>query len=433
MHSGNGGHGKEKSGRPVRSLLKVRDFRLLWIGECISLIGDQFFLIALPWLVLQLTSSAFVLGMILAIAGIPRAVFMLVGGALIDRFSPRTLMILSNFIRFLLVALTSALILTGQLEIWMLYIFAFIFGLADAFFYPAQFAILPQLAKKEQRQAANSFIQGTTQMTMFVGPVIAGTMIAFLSKDSSDMIGIGYAFAIDAATFLASIIALLMMSIRKPRAEKGENMLSAIRQGIAHLWSDVPLRTVFFIIAAAHFLVIGPVIIGIPVLANTRFPEGVAAFGIIMSTYGGGSILGIVMAGVLPKPRPQYFGSILAGTLGVSGIGLIMLAFVPITLTAALTTCMMGVADGYMVILGITWIQNRTPEKMMGRMMSLLMLASVGTAPMSFALSGVLIEWNEVALFAGAGIILLLITIRASLMPSVRAMGFEVETESPEP
>src|SRR5450755_2720032 len=101
--------------------LSIRNFRLLWIGESISLLGDQFYMIALPWLVLQLTGSALALGTVLALAGIPRALFMLIGGAFVDRFSPRSVMITSNFVRLLLVALLSALVLTNSIRIEMLY------------------------------------------------------------------------------------------------------------------------------------------------------------------------------------------------------------------------------------------------------------------------------------------------------------------------
>ncbi|MEO8396870.1 MAG: MFS transporter, partial [Chloroflexota bacterium] len=88
--------------KPVHPL-RVRDFRLLWIGQSVSMLGDQFYLIALPWLVLQITGSALALGTVLALASIPRAMFMLIGGALVDRFSPRTIMFLSNIARMILV------------------------------------------------------------------------------------------------------------------------------------------------------------------------------------------------------------------------------------------------------------------------------------------------------------------------------------------
>src|SRR5262245_40885631 len=191
------------------SPLSVRNFSLLCIGEEISLLVDQFYLIALPWLVLQLTGSALALGTILALASIPRAVFMLVGGALVDRFSPRSVMIWSNFARLVLVALLSVLVLTNIIGIEMLYVFALAFGLADAFYFPAQTAIVPQVLSEDQLQAGNTFVQGTAMLSFFLGPFLAGALNALLGGGGGgggggDMQGIAIAFAIDALSFVAS-------------------------------------------------------------------------------------------------------------------------------------------------------------------------------------------------------------------------------------
>ena len=106
------------------NILGIRNFRLLWIGEGISLLGDQFYMIALPWLVLLLTENALAVGTVLATAGIPRALFMLLGGALTDRFTPRKLMINSNMARMILTGLLAALVMTNLIQLWMLYAFA---------------------------------------------------------------------------------------------------------------------------------------------------------------------------------------------------------------------------------------------------------------------------------------------------------------------
>ena len=173
---------EETQARPSPlAVLRSRNFRLLWIGEAISLLGDQFYMIALPWLVLQLTGNALAVGTVLAVAAIPRALFMLVGGALVDRFSPRSLMLGSNLVRFGLVVLLAGLVLTGTIELWMLYVMALFFGLADAFFYPAQSAIVPQLVKERDLPTANALVQGTAQLSLFVGPMLAGGLIALFS------------------------------------------------------------------------------------------------------------------------------------------------------------------------------------------------------------------------------------------------------------
>jgi MFS family permease len=139
----------EKSRLSLPTVLRRRDFRLLWIGEAISLLGDQFYMIALPWLVLQLTGDALAMGAVLALGGIPRALFMLVGGALTDRFSPRNVMLTSNLLRLGLVSILAVMVITGAMQLWMLFAFALLFGLADAFFFPAQSAIIPRLVAGE--------------------------------------------------------------------------------------------------------------------------------------------------------------------------------------------------------------------------------------------------------------------------------------------
>src|SRR5579885_2606021 len=114
---------------PLLGVLRRGNFRLLWIGQGISLLGDQFYMIALPWLVLQVTGSALAVGTVLAAAAIPRALFMLLGGAVSDRFSPRAVMLASDLSRLGLVAALAALVLTGLIAPWMLYVSAVLFGL----------------------------------------------------------------------------------------------------------------------------------------------------------------------------------------------------------------------------------------------------------------------------------------------------------------
>ena len=117
----------------MRALFTSRNFILLWIGEAISLLGDQFYMIALPWLTLQLTGDPFAIGLVLAVAGIPRALFMLIGGSITDRFSPRMVMFASNILRMLLVHVLALVVFTGMIQVWMLYIFALLFGLMMPF------------------------------------------------------------------------------------------------------------------------------------------------------------------------------------------------------------------------------------------------------------------------------------------------------------
>ena len=417
----------------VRPVWNRRDFRLLWLGEGVSLIGDQFAFLALPWLVLQLTGDAFAMGAVLAVAGVPRALFMLFGGALTDRFSPRAVMLLTNLARMLLVGALAAIILTGRIELWMIYLFALCFGLADAFFYPAAGAIVPDILPRDQLQIGNSITQGTAQLSVFVGPVLAGSVIALFGQEATqtavpDLHGVGLAFAIDAATFLISAVTLKLMTVeRKTAVPAGDqNVWESMREGFSFVANDDTLRTIFLIVAALTVLGVAPINLGVPVLADERMPNGAASFGLLMSGYGAGSLIGIILSGLLPAPPPRIFGPLLLGLVSVIGLLTIGLAFANTLPVAALLLAFMGVLDGYTIIQFTTWLQLRTPEALIGRVMSLLMFAFVGLAPVADVLVGALIEWDLKGVLLVSGGLLALVSLWAAVQPSVRGMGTAV-------
>src|SRR6476469_6175442 len=155
------------------SVFVIPNFRLLFAGSAISAIGDQFTLVALPWLVLKLTGDPAALGLMLAAMALPRAVFMLIGGAVVDRMSPRRVLLGARAVNALLVTLLAALVLAGLIQTWMIYAIALGIGLSTAFAYPAGSAILPQLVEPQQLQPTNALFMGVRQLSMIVGPLIA--------------------------------------------------------------------------------------------------------------------------------------------------------------------------------------------------------------------------------------------------------------------
>ena len=408
-----------------KNVLQNLNFRLLWIGEGISLLGDQFYMIALPWLVLSLTGNALAVGTVMAMAGIPRALFMLVGGALTDHFTPRKLMINSNLARMILTGLLGTLVMTNLIQLWMLYLSALFFGFVDAFFFPAQTSIVPKLVNKNQLQQGNALIQGTAQLSLFVGPILAGGMIAWLDGGAAHSAsGIAFALALDSLSFLASILTLGLMRLEQAdvRLEKAEGgVLASIREGLLYVWNEATLKTVFPIVMGLNILINGPFAVGIPVIARTRFPEGAAAFGLILSVFGGGALLGTVLAGVLPKPSNKLLGTLSLSVISLMGIGLAVIGFAPTMYIAAAAALGMGIANGYANIMLITWLQQKVAPEMMGRIMSLVMFAAVGLNPVSTALAGALIGLNATVLLFCAGTLMTLFTLSAAFSPAVRA------------
>jgi len=425
----------------MRRVLRQRDFRFLWLGQGISLLGDQFYLIALPWLTLQLTGDALAVGTVMALELVPTVLFMLLGGALIDRFSPRALMLGSNAARMLLVGLLAPLVFQGWIALWLLYAFALLFGLADAFFLPASQAIVPQLVDRDHLQAANSLMGSTGTFCFFVGPALAGLLISLLTGESApadaaaeaipNSAGIGVAFAIDAATFLASLVILYRLQARtiREQTDAPDSILSSIRAGLAHVWQDRTLRAWFTIIPAFNILFSGPVAVGIPVLADARLPEGAAAYGLIMSAFGGGMMLGTLSAGLLPKPAPRRMAPVLLTMVGIVGITLTLLGFARSTPLAMLSTAIMGVAGGYADVQFISWLQARTPAAMQGRVMSLMMLAFFSSRPISFALAGAALAMSITGLFVVAGGLATLVPACGAFSSRVRAMDAEAEAD----
>lgn len=417
----------------VRSPLRLRDFRLLWIGEAISSLGDQFAMVALPWLALLLTGSAFALGTVLAVMAIPRAILMAVGGAYVDRLSPRRVILTSNAVRLVAVSALAGIVLAGQVQLWMLYAFALVFGVADAFFYPAQTSIVPELVDGAQLPQANGIVQGTAQLSVLVGPAIAGVAIVALGAGTGPvsgtgqvgLTGVGLALLVDAVTFVASLVSLLLIRPRPAQATTGESVVSQIAEGIRFVWRMPALRTVMLLSMGANLLIFGPFEVGLPVLAYTRLPEGAAGFGLIISAFGGGSLLGLAAASILPAVSAARFGTFILVLTAVTGLGLAALAFAQSTLAALAIAVVIGTILGYTNISFMTWIQRRIPRELMGRVMGLLMFSSFALAPVSMALAGVLVQVSLDGLFLVSGIGMAVLTLIALASGSVRRMGLE--------
>jgi len=402
-------------------VLSIRDFRLLFAGVSTSLLGDQFALIATPWLVLQLTGDPLALGIVLALEGIPRALFMLFGGVITDRFSPRIIMLASDIVRYMLATLMAVVVFTGIVQMWMLYTFSLGFGLVAGFAVPAGNSIVPMLVKEKDLQAGNSIVMGAGQLVGFVGPVMAGILIGSFSES---LFGVGLAFGIDSITFAISAVMLWLMRRggKLPSSAESsdkESVWSAIMTGLKYVRDDKALRLMFLIIAAVNFLFVGPILVGIPVLADQRLAEGAAAFGLLMSGFAGGNLGGFLLAGTLPRPTGRTLRLFLIALLAAFGIVMGIMGFINLTWVDFGLMLLLGLGNGYVTIILFTSIQTRAPKTMLGRIMSLLMLSSIGLVPVSQAISGAVSTWNLALLFVSAGGLIMLVTIWTAFQPAL--------------
>ncbi|MBI5034008.1 MAG: MFS transporter [Chloroflexi bacterium] len=416
---------------PMARVMSLRDFRLLLAGTATSLLGDQFALIATPWLTLQLTGDPVALGTVLALEGIPRALFMLIGGAITDRLSPRRIMLIADFIRLFLTGLMAGAVLTGAVQIWMLYAFGLAFGLVAGFAVPAENSIVPMIVKEQDLQAGNSIMMGITQLIGFVGPTLAGIMIGGFSNSS---FGVGLALAIDAVTFAVSAACLGLIrtgSQKQVTTDAKESVWASILTGIKYLWSDSVLRMMVFVLTAVNFLLMGPLLVGIPVLANQRLPEGATAFGLLMSAFSGGSLIGYILAGALPRPSGTMMRIIMLALLAAFGAVVAALGVITSTWVDFVLLFLIGLGNGYIGIILFTWMQTRAPKEMLGRIMSILMFSNTGLVPVSQAISGMVSKWDLTFLFAIAGALVLLVTLWAALQPEMKLFSESLTVAAP--
>jgi len=385
--------------------LREHDFRLLWLGESVSSLGDQFQFVALAWLVLGLTGSGLALGGVLAAASIPRAALMLVGGAASDRISPRTIMLLSNGSRAIFVGLLAVLVLTGAIQLVEVYLLAILFGISDAFFFPAMGSLLPRLVEDQGRlPSANALFQSTAQLMGLAGPPLAGLVVAVVQT--------GPAFAVNALSFVVATATLLLIRWRVPRSatsvvhgQAAESVIASIRAGVAYVWRDEALRLLLVMVTAINFAFAGPEAVGLAWLSANRWGAGPIGYGALAGGFALWALVGALLAGSMSQPRHR--SGILIGVALALGVGLSLLGLAPALWMAMVVTLPMGVCVGLINVLLISWLQVRVAEAMLGRVMSLVMLAGVGLTPISLAVAGLLIDTSVGGLFLGAGGIVL--------------------------
>lgn len=413
------------------SLFANRNFTLLFGGSTISAIGDQFTLVALPWLVLKLTGDPAALGLVLAAMALPRAAFMLIGGAVVDRMSPRRVLLGARAVNALLVSLLAVLVLAGAIGMGMVYALALGIGLSTAFAYPAGSAILPQLIPPQQLQPANALFMGTRQLSMIVGPALAGLLISVGAHNGhgsgvADASGLGLAFGIDAVSFLFSLGSLMLIRIHSdhhPKVPVG-SVLANVASGIRNIWADLPLRAFILYAAVVSVFVSGPIQVGLPVLADTRLDLGAASLGILMTANGGGMLLGSVLSGVATKLVRGRLGLMVLGIDSLAGLALATMALVHSTFAGAVLLACTGMLAGIAQIAIISWIQHRVAPEMMGRTMSVLTFTFMGLGPLAAAIAGSLLKVVSLAtLFTAAGLTLSAIALACMTNPALRSIG----------
>lgn len=382
------------------NLMRQRGFLRLVIGSAAATLGDQFTMIAIPWLVLRLTHDSLILGTVVACIGFPRVALLLLAGALVDRYSPRSVLMAAWLVSSLLLVAFGALLLTHVMSVHWVYVFAAALGVVGAFAFPARMAILPRLVEPTHLQAANSMMMSVSQGAVLLGPVVAGLL-------SSTTQGLAVAFVLDGCCFLLAALNVpqLTLSVVSENVPN-KHLVASMIDGVKWLFGDLSLRTLTCYWAMATLIASGPVQIGLPVLVEQQLGLGSAAFGLLISVSAGGQLAGVALSG-LKLLRALPLGIVvclidLAAGLAMLGMGINRVLAISVALVLVL-----GIGIGFVQVSLYTWIQHRIPKHMLGRIISMLSLIMTSIAPLSALLTGVLTHYISVPqLFVLGGMLL---------------------------
>jgi DHA3 family tetracycline resistance protein-like MFS transporter len=399
------------------SPLRHRDFRLLWSGMCVSLVGDGVFIVALAWQVYALSNAPTALAVVGIAMTVPTVALLLLGGVVSDRWDRRRAMLAADVTRALAVGTIAVLSLTGSLELWHVAALVALYGAGSAFFGPAFDAIVPDLLPASELPRANALDQVIRPLALrLVGPAVGGVLI--------EVVGIGGAFALDAATFAVSAVALLAMRPR-PRATTAPapaaSLLTDVRAGFGYVRRHVWLWGTLGSAGIAFLLFMGPVEILLPYLVKNELGGGAADLGLVFAAGGVGSVLCAVAIGQRGLPRRDITAMYVAwtlGTLAVAGYGLAAAVWQLMLVSLAFNA--METAG---LVVWATAKQRHVPPHLLGRVSSLDWLISTGLLPLSFALTGPASVWlGAQGTLVAAGMVGSVVTFAALYLPGMRAI-----------
>jgi predicted MFS family arabinose efflux permease len=391
--------------------LRSRNFRLLFAGQAISVVGDALFPVALAFAVLELGGSPGQLGLVLAAQGLPLAILILAAGVWADRLPRQRMMFVSDVGRGLAQAAAAWLLLSGHAEIWHLAVLSAVYGTFEAGFRPAAGGLIPQIVESEHLQQANALMGLSLNLGTVIGPAVAGGLTAAA--------GPGVAIAIDAATFAVSAATLLFL--RAPRPARGDTgatgFWAELKGGIAEvrkrrwMWTFMPGFSAYHLIALPGVLALGPVI-------ADRDLGGAAAWGIITSAFGVGTIAGNVVALRVQPSRPML----------VAATAFVFAATQPIIIALGHTTAVIAGLEllaGIAVSFGFgqweTTLGREIPEHALARVTSLDYFTTTGVMPLGFAVVGPVaaLAGTEATLVA-AGLFVMALSAAAATAPDIR-------------
>jgi len=412
----------------IFTVLRQRNPFLLWSGQLISTIGDNFEYIALLSLAYTLSGSTLAMSGVMISYMIPNIVMTIFSSVMADRWDRRLTMLLSDLLRGLIVLIPPILFLMGRLELWHLYLYSVFFGMITPFFNNANSALLPSLVKEEEYQALNSLMQTSIQLASVIGLALGGVVIAFW--------GITNAYFFDVFSFFFS--ALTIYFLKAPRFERIEAMVSSVGDFFSSWWKDFLEGIGFFklekallwlliIISVVNFA-FGPLSILLLPFAQNQLQAGSEEFGWMLSSISLGSFVGAIFMGSIGTIRNRRLWILLAVSL--IGTLTMILANTSIFMLCLPLTFLIGFALPMANVPIATIFQERTPDQLRGRVFGVRNILATGLTPISTALGGIFADLIGVpfTIFL-CGLLAFLVVIPSLFVSPLMELNLKANTE----
>jgi MFS family permease len=380
--------------------LTHRNFRLFWFGQCVSLIGTWMQNIGQAWLVLKITDSSFKLGLVSALQFTPVLLLSLFAGVIVDRLPKRRILIFTQTVLMILALILATLTATGKVRYWHILVLAAILGFVNNIDMPARQSFIVELVGKEHLMNGITLNSTIFNAARLIGPAVAGFVMGFF--------GIAVCFFLNALSFLAVILGLLMIKIPsettivQDSSKNKKPVLENIKEGLTYIKNTPPVFITVILMALISTFSLNFNVL-VPVLAKKGFGLTEEGFGFMMSSLGSGALIGsIMLAATTHKPTSRI---LIGAALGLSAAQIILgtvnsqiLAMVFLALTGWMMVTFTASAN--------STIQVNTPDHLRGRVMSVYSLVFAGVAPLGSLFAGSLAgRFGARAAFATGGFI----------------------------
>jgi MFS family permease len=400
--------------------LRHRDFRLLWLGQFVSMTGSQMQLAAINWHIYILTHSKLALGAVGLVRVLPIIFCSLIGGVVADVFDRKKLMLMTQSLMLLSAGVLATLTASGLERIWPIYLLTAISSAATAFDNPARQALLPMLVPARDFPNAVSLWLVVFQISMIGGPALAGLILSGY--------GPALVYALNAVSFLAVIVSLLLMRT-SGRAERGENeaasvSFAALREGLSFVWrTPIIVQTMTLDFVATFFASATALL---PVFAADILRVGARGFGILAASPAVGAVIAAIVMARLGNIRRQ--GAVIIASIAVYGAATIAFGLSRVFWLSMLMLAVVGASDTVSTVLRQTIRQLVTPNYLRGRMTSVNMIFFMGGPQLGELEAGALAALIGAPLCVATGGIGCLVAVLFSFIWSKNLLRYEGQT-----